>query len=90
MLCFWLIALAALYGCFTQRVRLGEKWIWLVPLVMYLGSVFIQSEVPRFRSPIDPFLCMLAACAAVSVWERIERHRLPQRRPGFRGEYANT
>jgi 4-amino-4-deoxy-L-arabinose transferase-like glycosyltransferase len=90
MLCFWLIALAALYGCFTQRVRLGEKWIWLVPLVMCLGIVFIQSEVPRFRSPIDPFLWMLAACAAVSVWERIERHRLPQRRPGFRGEYANT
>jgi branched-subunit amino acid transport protein len=90
MLSFWLIALAALYGCFTQRVRLGEKWIWLVPLVMYLGIVFIQSEVPRFRSPIDPFLCMLAACAVVSVWERREQHRLPRRRPGFRGEYANT
>lgn len=90
MLSFWLIALAALYGCFTQRVRLGEKWIWLVPLMMYVGIVFIQSEVPRFRSPIDPFLCMLAACAAVSVWERIELRRLLRRRPGLRGEYANT
>lgn len=90
VLSFWLMALGALYGCFTRQVRLGEKWIWLVPLVMYLGIVFIQSEVPRFRSPIDPFLCMLAACAAVSVWERIEQHGVIRRRPGFRGEYANT
>jgi hypothetical protein len=90
MLSFWLLALGAIYGCFTRTVRLQERWIWLVPAFTYLGFIFIQSEVPRFRSPIDPFLCMLAACACVSIWERVQLERLPRRRPGLRGEYANT
>ena len=69
----WLLLLLAIGGCFTPQVRSGPKWVWLIPVLMYLSVVFTQSETPRFRSPIDPFLVMLASIALVNVWDLAAR-----------------
>ena len=66
----WLVLLLSIAACFTQRVRAGEKWLWLVPGIMYIGVVFVQSEAPRFRSPVDPFLAILASISLVVMSER--------------------
>jgi 4-amino-4-deoxy-L-arabinose transferase-like glycosyltransferase len=43
-------------------------FVWLVPFLMYVSVVPIQGAF-RYRAPIDPFLVMLAAYAAVSLSE---------------------
>jgi 4-amino-4-deoxy-L-arabinose transferase-like glycosyltransferase len=64
---FWLVLLLAVIGAFTRRARRAPRWLWAVPLLFYLSVVFINSETPRFRAPIDPFLIMLAACAVATA-----------------------
>jgi hypothetical protein len=72
---FWIVGLIALAGCLAQCVRRGRfRWIWLTPLVMYLSVVFVNTDTPRFRAPIDPFVLILAAAALCSGWEWM-RHR---------------
>lgn len=85
----WLVALLAIYGCFTPAIRRGEKWIWLIPLLMYLSVVYVQSDTPRFRAPVDPFLMVLGAAGAVRAWDWVLQQS-GRRRPELRGEYANT
>ena len=80
MYCFWLVALLALAGCFTRAARGTPWWLWLIPAVMYLSVVFVQSETPRFRSAIDPFLLTLAALAICAIWDR-SRYGHHSRRP---------
>lgn len=67
----WLVALLALGGAVTRAARRGPRWLWLVPVMMYVAIVFVQSESPRFRSPIDPFLVILAALALSTAWGRL-------------------
>ncbi len=64
VIAFWILCLLALAGLFTRGVRAGPKWPWAIPLLFALSVVFINVETPRFREPIDPFLIILAACAA--------------------------
>jgi hypothetical protein len=47
---------------------------------MFLSVVFLVVETPRYRTPIDPFLVLLAAAALATGWERV-RGRLAQREP---------
>jgi 4-amino-4-deoxy-L-arabinose transferase-like glycosyltransferase len=58
---FPLLAVLALGGLLTRRVRRAPVWLWLVPLSL-ATSIFVTGFI-RFRSPIDPFLVMLAALA---------------------------
>jgi hypothetical protein len=71
----------ALAGLLTRRARRAPKWLWLVPLCL-CTSVFITGFI-RFRSPIDPFLVLLAACSAAAVQERLagRRRRRVERPP---------
>ncbi len=63
VICFWVFALLAIFGAFTRRARAAPLWFWAVPLLMYLGVVFLVVETPRYRTAIDPFIVLLAALA---------------------------
>ncbi len=60
---FWLLCLLALAGAFTAAVRRGPRWLWLAPALLWLSVGLVNSETPRFREAIDPFLILLGACA---------------------------
>ena len=73
VVCFWFFALLALAGAFTRAARRTPWFVWAMPLLLYLGVVFIVIETPRYRTGIDPFIVMLAALAIASLWERRQR-----------------
>ena len=75
--CFWLLCLAAVAGCFTRAARAAPRWLWLIPGLMYLAVLFMGADTSRFRSPIDPFLILLAACAIDAVAGRYRTHATP-------------
>jgi 4-amino-4-deoxy-L-arabinose transferase-like glycosyltransferase len=68
ILCFWIVGALALAGLATRRVREAPGYVWAVPALMFLGVVFLVVETPRYRTPIDPFLVLLAASALASAW----------------------
>jgi 4-amino-4-deoxy-L-arabinose transferase-like glycosyltransferase len=63
IVCFWVFGLLALAGAFTARARRTPWFVWAVPVLMYLSVVLLVVETPRYRSPIDPFIVLLAALA---------------------------
>ena len=63
VICFWVFAALALLGA---RHAPAPAFVWLVPLAMYLSVVFLASETPRYRAPLDPFVIVLAALALVA------------------------
>ena len=79
MVCFWIFAVLAVIGAFTQRARAAPLWFWAVPLLMYLGVVFLVVETPRYRTAIDPFIVLLAALALTRRGSAVpaERTRVP-------------
>jgi hypothetical protein len=72
------LALLALGGLLTRRARRAPLWLWLVPVCL-LPTLFITGFI-RFRSPIDPFLVMLAALAVAALDDRLRRRRNRARR----------
>jgi 4-amino-4-deoxy-L-arabinose transferase-like glycosyltransferase len=71
---FWIVGIIALFGAFSGTMRRsGNRWIWLVPLTMYVAVVFINTSTPRFRDPIDPFIVLAAAVALGTWWGRRTR-----------------
>jgi 4-amino-4-deoxy-L-arabinose transferase-like glycosyltransferase len=87
VVCFWVFGLLALAGAFTRRARRAPGWVWAFPLLMYLSVVFLVVETPRYRSPIDPFVILLAALALagrpLSAFTELSsgRRSLPRREP---------
>jgi 4-amino-4-deoxy-L-arabinose transferase-like glycosyltransferase len=67
VICFWIFALLAIFGATTRRARAAPLWVWAVPVLMYLGVVFLVVETPRYRMAIDPFIVLLAALALTRV-----------------------
>lgn len=67
IICFWVFAALAVIGAFTRRAREAPLWLWAVPVLMYLGVVFLVVETPRYRLAIDPFVIMLAALAVSAL-----------------------
>ena len=70
IVCFWIVAGLALAGVATRRARSAPPFVWAVPALMFLSVVFLVVETPRYRTPIDPFLVLLAAAAVATGWER--------------------
>ncbi len=70
VICFWIFAVLAVIGAFTQRARAAPLWFWSVPMLMYLSVVFLVVETPRYRTAIDPFIILLAALALTRAAER--------------------
>ena len=63
----WLLLVLAAVGAFVAR---PPPWFWLFPLLLWL-SVAIAIGATRYRTPVDPFLILLAACAVTSPrWRR--------------------
>ncbi len=79
VLSFWLLLAVVVAGLTTRPVRrvLGRapRWLWGVPLVMWLTVVLVNAETPRFREPLDPFLILLAAVAVATVGKRVSALR---------------
>jgi hypothetical protein len=71
ILCFWIVAALALAGALTRRARRVALFVWAVPALMFLSVVFLVVETPRYRTPIDPFLVLLAAAALATAFERV-------------------
>ena len=82
VLCFWVFAVLAVIGAFTQRARAAPLWLWSIPLLMYLSVVFLVVETPRYRKAIDPFIILLAALAVISLRVRPSRSRRQRTRDG--------
>ena len=61
----WALALAAVAGVLVRRPPL---WLWLTPVLLWL-SVAVAIGATRYRTPVDPFLILLAAPALVR-WRR--------------------
>jgi 4-amino-4-deoxy-L-arabinose transferase-like glycosyltransferase len=71
--CFWLFAVVAVAGAFTAAARRAPWFVWAFPVLMYLSVVFLVIETPRYRTPIDPFIVVLAALALVAAGRRLAR-----------------
>jgi 4-amino-4-deoxy-L-arabinose transferase-like glycosyltransferase len=71
ILCFWVFAALALAGAFTAMAR-GTPWyVWAMPILSFLSVIFLVVETPRYRTPIDPFLVLLATAALVTAARRV-------------------
>jgi hypothetical protein len=84
ILCFWIVGGLALAGAATRLTRRTPGYVWAVPVLMFLSVVFLVVETPRYRTPIDPFLVLLAAAAVATGFERVRaalRSRTPERGP---------
>jgi 4-amino-4-deoxy-L-arabinose transferase-like glycosyltransferase len=71
--CFWVFAVLAVAGAFTAAARRTPWFVWAFPALMYLSVVFIVIETPRYRTPLDPFIVVLAALALVAAGRRVAR-----------------
>jgi 4-amino-4-deoxy-L-arabinose transferase-like glycosyltransferase len=71
ILCFWIFAALALAGAFTAMARRTPWYVWAMPILMFLSVVFLVVETPRYRTPIDPFIVLLAAAALVTGARRV-------------------
>jgi 4-amino-4-deoxy-L-arabinose transferase-like glycosyltransferase len=68
--CFWIVAALALAGAFTPMARRAPWFVWAFPVLMFLSVVFLVVETPRYRTPVDPFLVLLATAALVTAGRR--------------------
>ena len=77
---FWILGVVALCGLLLRRARRVPWAFWLFPVMSYLSVVFLNTETPRFRTPIDPFFILLASlalCAAAAwVFQNAYRRRV--------------
>jgi hypothetical protein len=74
---FWALALLAVIGFATRRIRKASVAIWLAPLMLWLISAPLLGST-RIRASIDPFIVLAAAVGAVALAERFARSRTTQ------------
>jgi 4-amino-4-deoxy-L-arabinose transferase-like glycosyltransferase len=69
---FWVLGALALLGVIAPTRFRAPGWLWGVPIVMWLGAVFVNGGTPQFRAAVDPFLILLATrgIARVAMWIR--------------------
>jgi 4-amino-4-deoxy-L-arabinose transferase-like glycosyltransferase len=76
----YLVVALALLGAAAQagllRVRRAPAFVWLFPLLLVLPAIGVYG-LSRYRSPVDPFLVMLAAVALVAVYDRVTARERP-------------
>ncbi len=70
---FWLLCLLALAGAFTRAARAAPRWLWFVPVLLWLSVAAVNAETPRFREPVDAFLIPVAACALAALVAAVSR-----------------
>jgi 4-amino-4-deoxy-L-arabinose transferase-like glycosyltransferase len=77
---FAAMAALALAGAFTARARRAPRFVWLIPVLMWLGTVLLAVNFSRFRAPLEPFFVLLGALAATAAGERLARRGRERRR----------
>ncbi len=75
VLCFWLFGVIAVAGCLTRDARRAPRWLWAVPVLLFLSVVFLVVETPRYRTGIDPFIVLASALALTALGRRIDALR---------------
>jgi 4-amino-4-deoxy-L-arabinose transferase-like glycosyltransferase len=71
VLCFWIVTALAVAAALAGVARRTPWFVWAFPALMFLGVVFLVVETPRYRTPIDPFLVLLAAAGVVAAVRRL-------------------
>ncbi|MFL5886420.1 MAG: glycosyltransferase family 39 protein [Thermoleophilaceae bacterium] len=70
----YVVLALALVGAAGQaglvRTRRAPVFVWAFPVLLVVPAIAVFG-LSRYRSPIDPFLAMLAAVALVAVFERV-------------------
>jgi hypothetical protein len=61
----WVVCALALVG--LGLWRRAPAWLIALPVLLWVFTVLIQSETPRFRAPIDPFLAIAAALGLATL-----------------------
>ena len=87
---FWLLMIVALAGLFTRAIRTVPRWVWIVPLLMWLSVALVNAETPRFREPLEPFFIIAAACALEALARRAGAAPSVQRLLGFSARPAHA
>jgi 4-amino-4-deoxy-L-arabinose transferase-like glycosyltransferase len=67
---FYVIGLLALVGALSARARRAPLGLWLLVVLQFASTVLVISETPRFRTPLDPFILLLAALVVERVATR--------------------
>jgi hypothetical protein len=70
---FWVVLLLALGGVLAGRARRMPWAVWLLVALQFVSTVMVNTETPRFRTPLEPFVVIAAACAL----ERLAAARRP-------------
>lgn len=68
---FWILALIALAGLATPAVRRIPRWVWSIPVLLWLSIVLVNAETPRFREPLEPYVILPAAAALAALARRL-------------------
>jgi 4-amino-4-deoxy-L-arabinose transferase-like glycosyltransferase len=68
----WLYLALAAAAVALGMLRRVPGWLVALPIVLWVTTVLVQSETPRFRAPIDPFVVLLAAAGVAAVRARIQ------------------
>jgi hypothetical protein len=76
---FYLVALLALAGVFVPATRRAPRALWIIPGLQFLTTVLVIVETPRFRTPLEPFILLLAALSLDHLGALAKRH-IPRRR----------
>jgi 4-amino-4-deoxy-L-arabinose transferase-like glycosyltransferase len=62
------------------RLHWGPAFVWAVPVLMSASAILISGDT-RYRSPVDPFLALLAGVALVWLWDRTRGRSRDEDRP---------
>jgi hypothetical protein len=71
---FWALLALSLCGFSRPAWRAAPRALWGWPLAIYATTAPLLG-LTRYRSPADPFLILLAACAAIATRDRLGRRR---------------
>jgi 4-amino-4-deoxy-L-arabinose transferase-like glycosyltransferase len=64
---FYVVGLLALIGACLPAARRAPPALWIVPLLQFLTTVLVNTETPRFRTALEPFVVLLAALTLVRL-----------------------
>lgn len=59
----------------SRRIPSGPLFLWLVPFLLILVAAPING-LPRQRTPVDPFILILAAIGLAWLWDRLRAGRV--------------
>jgi 4-amino-4-deoxy-L-arabinose transferase-like glycosyltransferase len=69
---FYAILAIAAIGALGGALRRAPPALIALPVLLWITTVLVQSETPRFRAPLDPFILVLAG-AGVTAAARLRR-----------------